>query len=204
MHSAFKPTGAIGGAAILAALSCAIGVIDLSLRPLTLNLSAPSVPVEPVPQPTPSPARPAPRPAAPTNTPPVEPTAPADQLTRPSPAGHPRGEGFVTLEQARSLHQSGTASFIDARNPDEYASGSIPGAINMPPDAFLGGKIPDALFAISRDLPIVVYCGGGDCDASILVALKIRELGWKTAVVFEQGITGWKAAGLPVTGGGAP
>ncbi|MBL8990739.1 MAG: rhodanese-like domain-containing protein [Phycisphaerae bacterium] len=201
MTSIWKPTGPLGGAAILAVLSCVIGVVDLSLRPLTLNLSAPAAPVPPPSAPEAPPSRYAPRPATPIGPAPVETPAPADQLTRPSPAGHPRGEGFITLEQARSLHQSGTATFIDARNPEDYATGSIPGAINMPPDAFLGGKIPDALFAISRDLPIVVYCGGGDCDASILVALKIRELGWKTAVVFEQGITGWKAAGLPVTGG---
>ena len=141
--------------------------------------------------------------ASPLTTPTATPTATTTATTA-SPASLldklPPGT-FCTVEQAKKLFDDQTAEFIDARNPDEFAAGSIPTAFNIPPDAFAGGNFPPYLSTIASDRKIIVFCGGGDCDASLLVALKIKGSGFKDVIVFKEGYTGWTAAKLPTTGG---
>lgn len=45
---------------------------------------------------------------------------------------------------------------IDVRNPDEFAAGTVPGAINIP-----SHLIPLRLEEIPRDKPVVVFCQSG-------------------------------------------
>lgn len=134
---------------------------------------------------TPSPAAP---PPAPSPTPPAA-SGQGDTL-------------MITLEQAQTLHarvtSAGDVAFVDARNAEEFVQGRIPGATNVPPSAFFGGAIPAELDMIPRSNIVVVYCGGGQCDASKLTATRLREQGYEKVYVFEQGMTGWKAANLPI------
>lgn len=109
--------------------------------------------------------------------------------------------GRLTLAQARELHADPSAVFVDASLEAEFRSARIPGAQSLPPDAFSGGAIPDVLTMISRDATVVVYCRSDQCDAAVLVALRLREFGYAQAVVFEAGLAGWAAAGLPVERG---
>jgi phage shock protein E len=61
-------------------------------------------------------------------------------------------------ETVRSLLQHKQADVIDVREPDEYKSGHIPGAINIPL-----GYIPDSVQERFQDKtrPLVVYCHSG-------------------------------------------
>ncbi|MGQ0628854.1 MAG: rhodanese-like domain-containing protein [Phycisphaerales bacterium] len=141
---------------------------------------------------------------------PADPPAAQPAPAAPAPAPAPSGTGqaapadtlMLSLEQAKTLHarvaSAGDVAFVDARNPEEFATGRIPAATNLPPSAFLGGAIPADLDMIPRSLIVVVYCGGGECDASKLTATRLRELGYEKVYVFEQGMTGWKAANLPI------
>lgn len=45
---------------------------------------------------------------------------------------------------------------IDVRNPEEFAAGSIPGAINIP-----SHLIPLRLEEIPKDKPVIVFCQSG-------------------------------------------
>ena len=109
---------------------------------------------------------------------------------------------MLSLETVKSLfdrvNSAGDVSFVDARNPDEFVAGRIPSAVNMPPSQFVGGQIPPELHTIPTTNIVVVYCGGGDCDASKLTAIRLGEQGFAKVYVFEGGITEWKAANLPV------
>jgi rhodanese-related sulfurtransferase len=48
---------------------------------------------------------------------------------------------------------------IDVREPDEFASGHVKGALNIPPSKLMSGakKLKD----IPKDAPIIVYCRTG-------------------------------------------
>lgn len=112
---------------------------------------------------------------------------------------------MIGTEQARELHDrastQGDVFFVDARNRDEFLVGHIPGAFQVAPDAFFGGQYPSALDEIPKASKVVVYCGGGSCDASKLVALRFREAGYADVVVYMEGFTGWSAAQLPQQAG---
>jgi rhodanese-related sulfurtransferase len=50
--------------------------------------------------------------------------------------------------------------------------------------------------ALSKDTPIVVYCGGG--LRSPLAALTLQTMGYTNVKNYSAGFFGWKKAGLPV------
>lgn len=50
--------------------------------------------------------------------------------------------------------------FIDVREPFEFASGHVPGAINIPPANIMHG-LPAALADIDKDTELVLYCRSG-------------------------------------------
>lgn len=64
--------------------------------------------------------------------------------------------GFVDGRTASSLIAEG-ADVIDVREPDEFASGHVPGARQVPL-----GTMHDVPLDGARDEPVVVYCGHGE------------------------------------------
>lgn len=63
---------------------------------------------------------------------------------------------------------------IDVREPDEFKSGHVAGAINIPPAALLSGA--NKLASVPKDAEIIVYCRTGSRSA---VAMNIlRDLGY--------------------------
>ena len=50
-------------------------------------------------------------------------------------------------------------TFIDVREPHEYAAGHVKGAVNIPPFELMRG--PKVLKDIPKDTPIVLYCHSG-------------------------------------------
>ncbi|HWU88871.1 MAG TPA: rhodanese-like domain-containing protein, partial [Kofleriaceae bacterium] len=80
---------------------------------------------------------------------------------------------------------------IDVREADEYAQGTIPGAVHIP-RGFLEIRIERAV--PDRDAPVVVYCGSG--TRSVLAARSLAELGYTNVRSLAGGFTGWKRAGL--------
>ena len=82
---------------------------------------------------------------------------------------------------------------VDARTPDAYARGHVPGAINMPHraiDSFTTASLP-------RDKVYVTYCDGVFCNASTKAAAKLTALGFKVKEMLD-GMEGWSKEGYPV------
>jgi len=105
------------------------------------------------------------------------------------------GDEVIPADEARARQQAG-ALFLDARPLDFWRMSRIPGALPLPEDDF------DRAFVkvepqLRRNANIVVYCAGFGCDASHVVARKLRERGFP-AVVLDDGLPAWEDAGYPV------
>ncbi|MEL6498584.1 MAG: rhodanese-like domain-containing protein [Planctomycetota bacterium] len=111
----------------------------------------------------------------------------------------------ITLDQARWLHERGLATFVDARVTAEFEEGHIETAMNISPAALEANSSLFALDVIDPALPIVIYCGGGDCDDSHRVAELLQDLrGFEQTHVFTDGYQTWADAGLPTSTGPDP
>ncbi len=93
----------------------------------------------------------------------------------------------------------GQALIIDVREPGEYATGHIPGAINIPRGViefhiwpFIG---PPGHSNLEAEL--YLYCGWG--SRSVLAARSLQQLGLSRAVAVDMRLTDWLAAGYPLT-----
>jgi rhodanese-related sulfurtransferase len=105
------------------------------------------------------------------------------------------GDELVEARDAKLLLDRG-AVFLDARPRDFWRMNRIPGALSLPEDDF------DRAFAelqgrLRRASGIVVYCSGFGCEASHIVARKLRERGF-IAAILNEGIPAWQDAGLPM------
>ena len=107
------------------------------------------------------------------------------------------GVRLITLEEGEDLWRTAQAAFIDARRKDLYDAGHLPGARSVP-----ASEAEKALPAGVLDLPragtLVVYCEGGDCQSSLLLAKRLHDKGFKDIRVMTGGWEAWKTAGLPV------
>jgi len=92
------------------------------------------------------------------------------------------------LERAKK----GLVTVLDVRPAEEYASGHIPGAINVPV-----GKLESFLSRLPKRKEIVAYCRGPYCLMSFEAVEKLRKHGLR-ARRLENGLPEWRAAGLPV------
>lgn len=114
-----------------------------------------------------------------------------------------QAEGIATLEQAREYWNSGSAVFLDARAPADYAAGHIANAFNLPADAF-EEHFPRIAPMVNTAMPIVVYCDGEACELSHRLADKLHQLGYTTVRVLVNGWTVWHGAQLPTQKGPQP
>lgn len=107
---------------------------------------------------------------------------------------------LITLEEGEDLWRAGGAVFLDARKEAEYREGHVPSALNAP-----AAEAEKALPPFVRDLPregvLAVYCEGGDCQSSLLLAKRLSEAGFKDVRVMAGGWAEWRRAGLPVEKG---
>ncbi|MCU7920264.1 MAG: metalloregulator ArsR/SmtB family transcription factor [Candidatus Thiodiazotropha sp. (ex Epidulcina cf. delphinae)] len=97
----------------------------------------------------------------------------------------PAGE---LLERARE----GLVTVLDVRPAEEYASGHLPGAINIPL-----GELEKQLDTLDPEHEIIAYCRGPHCVLAFDAVSKLRENGL-TARRLDGGLPEWKLEGLPV------
>jgi rhodanese-related sulfurtransferase len=105
------------------------------------------------------------------------------------------GDVVVKAEQARVLHERG-ALFLDARPRDFWRMNRIPRALALPEDDF-DKAYPEVEQEMRRAKAVVVYCSGYGCEASHVVARRLREKGFDAAIL-DEGLPAWQDAGLPV------
>jgi phage shock protein E len=79
---------------------------------------------------------------------------------------------------------------LDVRTPEEFATGHIPGAVNISVES-----LQSRLSEVSNDAPIIVYCRSGNRSA---VASKILSDANYSTIFDMGGIIDWTSQGLPV------
>jgi len=108
----------------------------------------------------------------------------------------------VRLERFRSAVDNKSALILDARPSVFFGQGHVPGAINLARDDFAHDyRHLAGILQTAHDKPIIVYCSGGDCHDSRLVANALLSLGFNDVSVFTGGWEAWSAAGLPASTG---
>jgi rhodanese-related sulfurtransferase len=83
--------------------------------------------------------------------------------------------------------------WVDARPRREFDAGHIDGAVLLNEDEW-NELIPRFLDEWDPDVPVVVYCGGGGCQASKAVAARLRnKLQMENIHVLKGGLKAWRA-----------
>ena len=104
----------------------------------------------------------------------------------------------IGMEDYRQLVESpGSALIIDVREPDEFAAGHIPGAINIPRgmiDAQIWNYVgaPDKA---DKQRPIVLQCQSG--RRASLAAQSLEQLGFTHTTAVMMNLDDWQKAGHP-------
>ncbi|MCP3054260.1 ArsR/SmtB family transcription factor [Aurantimonas marianensis] len=101
----------------------------------------------------------------------------------------------VTRGELMARASDGRVTVLDVRPADEFASGHLPGAINVP-----AGELEARLGELDPGHEIVAYCRGPWCVFSFEVVAALRSRGL-VAHRLEDGYPEWRAAGLPVETG---
>jgi rhodanese-related sulfurtransferase len=109
---------------------------------------------------------------------------------------------YITEWDAESADEklaAGGVLVIDVREPDEFNSGHIAGAINIPrgmleasADATTKHRHPDLCHA--HDKPILLYCHSG--ARSAMAAYVLLQMGFNQAYSLAGGLECWEAEGL--------
>lgn len=103
----------------------------------------------------------------------------------------------ISLDDAVLEFRSGKTAFLDARYPEDYESGHIKGAINLPWEEFEEYS-PQVLPKLPFDKEIITYCDGSECETSLLLARELRDMGYENIKTFFGGWSEWQKAGLPI------
>jgi molybdopterin/thiamine biosynthesis adenylyltransferase/rhodanese-related sulfurtransferase len=97
----------------------------------------------------------------------------------------------IDAARARKLlAEEDDAVLVDIREPSEWETGWIEGALKVPMS-----QLSDQLEE-HRDGPLVIYCAHG--NRSLRVADALAEAGYSDPVSLAGGIVAWERAGLPV------
>ncbi|MBK8790858.1 MAG: hypothetical protein IPO28_12005 [Holophagaceae bacterium] len=152
--------------------------------PLAVEAVQPPGPTRPT-----SPAvPPVPRPSVKATPPPAVPASPIREISG---------------QEAWRAFQDGHA-FLDARRSGEYAAGHVAGAWCAP---VWEADLEDRLLAFKAarrpgpEDPIVIYCSGGDCRDSHLLAERLLREGYFHLLIYRDGFPDWVAQKHPVEKG---
>lgn len=97
---------------------------------------------------------------------------------------------------------AGSVAIIDVREPEEYAAGHLPGAVNLPRGVleFRIHAHPALACSTSQELarpdrPLLLYCLTG--GRSALAADSLRQLGFGDVRSLAGGFAAWRNDALP-------
>ncbi len=100
-------------------------------------------------------------------------------------------KGNVTFETVKKYLKDPRVIIIDAREPELYEISKIGNAINIYPY-----QEQMEYFKALRNVPegktIIVYCEGGNCDLSHLVANDLMNLGYENVLLYLGGFEEWE------------
>jgi len=99
----------------------------------------------------------------------------------------------VSQEALLERQQKGDEStyVLDVRSPEEYASGHVPGAVNIPYD-----QVASRIAEVPKDKDVVLYCKSG--RRAGIAAEVLAGQGYERLQHLEGDIVAWVDKGRPV------
>jgi rhodanese-related sulfurtransferase len=102
---------------------------------------------------------------------------------------------ITEIDANQAQTKLGGAPLIDVREPEEYAAGCLPGAVNIPRGVLEFRIDGHPQIQGRRDGEVILYCQSG--GRSALAAEALGKLGFTRVVSLAGGYKGWSDAGLP-------
>lgn len=100
----------------------------------------------------------------------------------------------INYSQVKKLMTDPSVMILDARNEHEFAEGHLPNSRNIFALEF-EQYIPE-LIGMNKDIRIIVYCGGGQCELSHELSNNLIGLGFKKIYIYLGGWDDWKKNGM--------
>ncbi len=97
----------------------------------------------------------------------------------------------IGAQDLAQLLRDGTALVVDVREPEEFADGHVPGAVNLPLSSFDPAAVPHL-----GDKTVVLNCLGGKRSGMALDKCAAAQAAIDTHLA--GGFKAWADAGLPV------
>jgi rhodanese-related sulfurtransferase len=85
--------------------------------------------------------------------------------------------------------EGGALALVDVREPDEFAAGHIPGAVNLPMSRFDAALLP-------KEKPVALVCQTG--RRSGIALAQARAAGRADVRHYAPGTKGWRDGGAPL------
>ena len=119
---------------------------------------------------------------------------------------HPDKAALEIAPEDVALLYRRKALFLDARRSSVFAEGHIAGARSFPVwesdiDDRVKGLYEEGL---DQQAPVVVYCSGGNCEDSHMLAEKLYMVGFDNVLIYKDGFPDWQKRGLAVSKGTNP
>lgn len=95
------------------------------------------------------------------------------------------------VELDRMLKANENILVVDVREPEDFAKGHVPGALNLPQDRW------DSLEDMSRDKMHIFYCYTQACHLAAQACAKFATRGYPVKQM-EGGFAAWKEAELEI------
>ena len=100
----------------------------------------------------------------------------------------------ISTKELSKRMESGQAAVFDVRGDVEFECAHIPGGKSAP----LGSLVFRVARLMNPDSFVAVYSAGKDCGLAARAAQRLENLGLENVHHYEDGLEGWRAAGLPV------
>ena len=113
-----------------------------------------------------------------------------------------RVETVSAADVNEGLESGAVDLVIDVREPDEWAKGHVPGAMNVPRGVLELRADPespatDPALSADKDARVVVYCLKAPGARSLLAAQTLGRMGYSNVAAMRGGFEEWRAEGLP-------
>lgn len=98
----------------------------------------------------------------------------------------------ISHEELLKRARKGAVTVIDVRPQEEYSSGHVPHAINVPLS-----ELKKTIASLPKSKEVIAYCRGPYCLLAFEAVAQLRSKGYK-ARRLQDGFPEWKLAGHPV------
>jgi rhodanese-related sulfurtransferase len=107
-----------------------------------------------------------------------------------------------SVDEIKSIWDSGSSIFIDTRSYDKYLESHIAGAFPLPYDR-LDEFYPKIVRLLDPGYKIITYCDGADCLSSLHIADFLNQQGFPDVKIFFGGWELWQIKNYPAGKGEA-